>query len=351
MELERQLIVENECGRDARTTTRVLVRRRFSAKAEFDVTMSDVNSVRTFFAALILFGALSAAAAPAPEFEVDAPPELEATAREVRAFENDDFTEALLLTGVTGFSARIRVVLVPETSDLAQDVAPWVSGYARGGEALIVLFPARVRSYPDRNLRALVHHEVAHVLVAQAARGRPVPRWFNEGVATVAARQWGVEDRARFAMAVLGGRFQNTSDLNAAFEGNDSEVRRAYAMSAALVRFIQQRYGTLAPATVLRGLARGLEFEDAFIQATGVPLSRAELVFFEEDAFWNTWLPFLTSTGALWMAVTLLALVAIHRRRVRSRQMIEDWEKEDQEQIDVRVRGRILRGDDNEIIN
>lgn len=283
-----------------------------------------------FLGCVLAAAALPLGAMPAPELLVDAPPELEAVAREVRALENDDFSETLLITGMTGFSSPIRVVLVPETSPLAQEVPSWVSGYARGGERLIVLFPARVRSYPDRNLRALVHHEVAHVLVAQATRGRPVPRWFNEGVATVAAREWGVEDRARFAMAVLGGKARSTRGLDAAFQGSDTEVRRAYALSAAFVRSLQHDYGTLAPATVLRGIGSGLDFEEAFLQTTGVPLSRAENTFFEEDAFWNTWLPFLTSTGALWMAVTLLALVAIQRRRVRSRQMIDEWEAEDE---------------------
>ncbi len=282
--------------------------------------------------------ALPLCAMPAPELLVDAPPELEAVAREVRALQNDDFSQTLLLTGMTGFSSPIRVVLIPETSPLAQEVPSWVSGYARGDERLIVLFPARVRSYPDRNLRALVHHEVAHVLVAQAARGRLVPRWFNEGVATVAAREWGVEDRARFAMAVLGGKLRTTRGLDAAFQGSDAEVRRAYALSAAFVRYLQSDYGTLAPATVLRGIGSGLDFEEAFVQTTGVPLSRAENAFFEEDAFWNTWLPFLTSTGALWMAVTLLALVAFQRRRARSRQMIEEWEEADHRVDDQRLR-------------
>ena len=294
------------------------------------MSQCDVVIFRRFLACVFTAVALPLWAVPAPEFLVDAPPELASVANEVRSFEHDDFSQTLVLTGVTGFSSPIRVVLIPETSPLAQEVPSWVSGYARGGERLIVLFPARVRSYPDRNLRALVHHEVAHVLVAQAARGRPVPRWFNEGVATVAAREWGVEDRARFAMAVLGGKARTTRSLDAAFQGSDTEVRRAYALSAAFVRFLQQNYGTLAPATVLRGVAGGLDFDEAFLQTTGVPLARAENTFFEEDAFWNTWLPFLTSTGALWMAVTLLALVAIQRRRVRSRQMIEEWEAEDQ---------------------
>ncbi|MDX2437256.1 MAG: hypothetical protein QNL88_09425 [Acidobacteriota bacterium] len=288
-----------------------------------------MNSIRSLFVAVLLAAGPLLAAAPAPELLVEAPPELAAVAREVRSFEADDFSAALLLTGLTGFSTPIRVVLVPETSPLAQEVPKWVSGYARGTESLIVLFPARVRSYPDRNLRALLHHEVAHVLVARAARGRPVPRWFNEGVATVAAREWGIEDRARFAAAVIGGKTKKTADLDRLFQGSDAEVRRAYALSAAFVRSIQRDSGTLAPASVLRGVGRGLKFKRAFLEATGIPLGRAEQTFFEKDAFWNTWLPFLTSTGALWMAVTLLALVAIQRRRVRSRKMIEEWEEEE----------------------
>lgn len=312
--------------------------------------MCGVNSIRSFFVVLLIGAAFPLGAAPAPKLQVEAPPELEPVARQVRAFEHDDFSETLLLTGMTGFSTPIRVILVPETSPVAQDVPSWVSGYARGNDATIVLFPARVRSYPDRNLRALVHHEVAHVLVAQAARGRPVPRWFNEGVATVAAREWGVEDRARFAMAVIGGKAKKAADLDGFFQGSDAEVHRAYALSAAFVRFIQHEYGTLTPAAVLRGVARGLDFNEAFVQATGVPLPRAEYTFFEKDAFWNTWLPFLTSTGALWMAVTILALVAIHRRRVRSRQMIEHWESED-ERMGTRLRGRVLHAEDDNTVN
>jgi hypothetical protein len=207
------------------------------------------------------------------------------------------------------------------------------------------VFPGRVRSYPDRNLRTLIHHEVAHVLVAQATGGRAVPRWFNEGVATVAAREWGLEDRARFAAAVLGGAAASTADLDRAFSGGDNEVRRAYALSAAFVRFIQQRWGALAPAEILRGVGRGLEFEQSFLMTTGARLSEAEHIFFKKDAFWNTWVPFLTSTGALWMAVTVLALVAIHRRRARSRAMIEKWEAEEEDEL-----GR-LKPHDEDIVN
>jgi hypothetical protein len=268
-------------------------------------------------------------AAPSPQLVVEAPAELTSVAEEVRSFGEGDFSAGLNITGVVGFTRPIRVVLSAENSQLAQGVPMWVSGFARGSDAVIVLFPARVHSYPDRNLRTLVHHEVAHVLVAQAARGRPVPRWFNEGVATVAAREWGIEDRARFALAVLGARPRSGRDLDASFEGSGPEIMRAYALSSAFVRFVQRRYGPTAPAMVLDGVARDLSFNEAFRRATGDRLAHAEQIFFEKDVFWTTWLPFLTSTGALWMAITILALVAIRRRRVRSMQMVEAWKEEE----------------------
>jgi hypothetical protein len=290
-------------------------------------------------------------AAPSPQLVVEAPPELIAVAEEVRAIGEGDFSAGLHITGVIGFTRPIRVVLAAESSELAREVPAWVSGFARGSEAVIVLFPARVHSYPDRNLRTLVHHEVTHVLVAQAARGRPVPRWFNEGVATVAAREWGIEDRARFAMAVLGARPHGVRDLDTFFAGSGPQIMRAYALSSAFIRFIQRRYGPTAPAMVLGGLARDLSFDEAFLRATGEPLAHAEQIFFEKNAFWSTWLPFLTSTGALWMAITILALVAIRRRRVRSQQMLEAWDEEEEIAAEEQMVLSNNRDHKNDIVN
>ena len=282
---------------------------------------------------------------------IEAPAELAAVAEEVRTIGEGDFSAGLHITGVIGFTRPIRIILLAENSPLAQEVPAWVSGFARGSEAVIVLFPGRVHSYPDRNLRTLVHHEVAHVLVAQAARGRPVPRWFNEGVATVAAREWGIEDRARFAMAVLGARPQGVRDLDASFAGSGPQIMRAYALSSAFIRFIQRRYGPMAPAMVLDGVARDLSFNEAFHRATGESLAHAEQIFFERDVFWTTWLPFLTSTGALWMAITILALVAIRRRRVRSQQMLEAWEEEEEIATERQMLRSTNRNPDDDIVN
>jgi len=268
-------------------------------------------------------------AAPSPEIRVVGPPELENIAVQIERLAQEDFTEVLNLTGRIGFTSGITVVLMPEGSPLAEEMPRWVAGYARGDRRTVVLFPARVPSYPDRNLRTLLRHEVAHVLVWEAAGGRAVPRWLNEGIATVAAREWGLEDRARYAAAVIGSGPRSTRQVDRAFRGNAGEVRRAYALSAGFVRFLQTEYGILTPARILDGLAEGLDLERAFLEASGVELRRAERRFFKDQAMWNTWVPFLTSSAALWMAVTVLALLAISRRRARNRAMYEMWDEED----------------------
>ena len=67
-------------------------------------------------------------------------------------------------------------------------------GRPLGDQGLIVLLPERVPSYPDSSLDDVLLHETAHVLVARAAGGRPLPRWFQEGMAMIAGRSWGRDD-------------------------------------------------------------------------------------------------------------------------------------------------------------
>ena len=279
---------------------------------------------------LIVLTTAGAMARPAPELLVEAPPSLEAVADEVRAIGMGDFSGALLVTGLMGFSSPIRVVLAPQDSAVAQQTPTWVSGFANGRSRTIVLFPGRVSRYPDNSLHTLVHHEVTHVLVAEAARGRPVPRWFNEGVATVAAREWGIEDRARYAAAVVGRGPRTADALDQGFAEGGRRVARSYALSGAFVRWLRVEYGELVTARILGLLSRDMSFREAFVRSTGDTLERAEYRFFVREALWHTWVPFLTSSGVLWAAITALAIIAIRRRRTKSAAMREQWEAEEE---------------------
>lgn len=281
--------------------------------------------------AATLLGAAVLSAGPSPRVVIESPPELADVSRRIQAeIESGDFGIVLSLTGQVGFLHPIRVVVVPESAPLARSTPSWISGFARGERGLIVLFPERVPSYPDRNLTALLTHEVAHVMVARAARGNPVPRWFNEGVATVAAREWGLEDRARYALAVVGRGASSVAELDEGFRVGGKSASRSYALSAALVRWMRGRHGEDVTARILGRIGSGEPFDSAILHATGTPLRRIEHLFFEREAFWTTWVPFLTSSVALWMAITALAIVAGVRRRRRRTELMERWEREEE---------------------
>lgn len=276
-----------------------------------------------------LVQARPAVADEAPDLRVEAPVELDRQAAAVRTLAAGEWASVLQLVGLATPGAPIRVVLASERSPAAANVASWVGGYALPPLDAIVLFPGRVPSYPDRNLEALLRHEVAHVLVARAAHGNPVPRWFDEGVATVAAREWGVEDSARVAFATIGRGPRSLAEVESSFSGDGGAASRAYAVSAALVRHLLRRGGETAVARILAGVGRDAGFEEAFAAATGETTGAFAHDYFGREVLWRTWIPFITSSTALWMAITVLALLAIRRRRERDAALREAWDEEE----------------------
>ena len=279
-------------------------------------------------AGLALVLALGVAATPSPTLEVEAPPGLQAAAARVRAAA-PDLTPVLGLLGEPSPPARVRVVLAEESSELASHVPSWVAAYALPSLDTIVVFPARTPTYPDRNLPTLLTHELAHLLVHRASGGARLPRWFEEGVATVAAREWGLEDGARFAAAVIGPGPTSLAEVERAFTLDPGQVARSYALSAALVRYLLRLGGADAVAVLLAQVRRGETFGAAFLHTAGRPLDRFEADFFGDEVFWRTWVPFLSSTAALWMLITFLALVAIWRRRQRDAIIRARWAEEE----------------------
>jgi len=277
----------------------------------------------------LAFLPLKAGALTVPRLVVVAPPALESYAARVRAIDPQRFADAMRLVGLTDPGPPIQVFLGAEGSDLASGVPPWVSGYAYGAEGVIVLLPARTPSYPDSSLEELLRHEVAHVLVARAARGRPLPRWFHEGVAMIAGSSWGLDDRSRLTVTMISGSEVSLEDVERRFSGGRGSTFNAYAIAGAFVNGLLDREGDDAIARILAGVGRGLPFEEAFRAATGASLADAERSFWRRETFWYRWVPILTSSVTLWMLITMLAVWAMGKRRARDAALRRQWEEED----------------------
>lgn len=283
---------------------------------------------------LLLSSAMGAPASATdlPQLVISAPASLERPAARVRAIEPERFRDAMRLVGLEDAGPPIQVFLGPEDSDLARGVPPWVSGYAYGDQGVIVLLPARTPAYPDSSLEELLRHEVAHVLVARAAGGYPLPRWFHEGVAMIAGSSWGFDDRSRLTVVMVGGtgsREVSLAEIEEQFRGGRGSTANSYAVAGAFVNDLLRREGDGAVAAILAETRKGSPFEDAFQEATGTPLAEAERTFWRRQSFWYRWMPILTSSVTLWMLITLLAIWAMARRRARDAALRAGWEAEE----------------------
>ena len=229
--------------------------------------------------------------------------------------------DVMSLVGIDGPGPPVRVLLVPESSPIARGVPAWIAGFAEGTET-VVLLPERTPVYPDGGLEEVLAHEVAHVLIARASGGHPVPRWFHEGIAMVAGRSWGLKDRTQLALDLLVGGKVPLPRLDGMFRGEDAEVRRAYALAGGLVQELLERYGTGLPRALLSRMARGERFEEAFRQTTGATLLDVDEIFLARQTLFRRWLPVVTSGAALWFGITVMALVASWKRRRRHREQL-----------------------------
>jgi hypothetical protein len=271
---------------------------------------------------------------PIPRLQIEAPAELAASRTRLESFDQNRLAGVMRVVGLDDPGPAIRVVLTAETSEWARQVPPSTAGFAIGTAGLVVLIPSRSPVYPDDSLEDVLHHEVAHVLIARAAGGHPVPRWFNEGLAMAAERTWGLEDQARLFRELTLVARTDLDEVNTLFTQNEGARIRAYTLSGAFVRDLILLYGAPVPGELLARVAAGASFDSAFEGVIDVTLVDAEAAFWDRHRFWSRWGPFLTTSTALWMMVTLIALYAIVRRRQKSAGIRKRWAEEELEDLE-----------------
>lgn len=283
-----------------------------------------------FLSSFVIFHLSFRLSAAPVQLEVQAGQGMEAIAEGIRNGDPARFDVLLEMVGLEDAGAPILVLVAPESSRLAQRTPTWISGYAVSEESFIVVFPARATEYPIDGMEELLRHEIAHVLIHRAAGGREVPRWFHEGLATVAGETWGLPDRSRFTLAMARGGDVTLGTVEKLFYEGQPATARAYAISGAFAYDLLQREGTDAGARILSELRDGHEFPKAFQRATGKSLYSVERAFWKRATIWNRWIPWATSSVALWGAITLLAMWAMGVKRRRDRLRLEAMELADE---------------------
>jgi hypothetical protein len=147
-----------------------------------------------------------------------------------------------------------------------------------------------------------------------------------------AERQWRFGDQTQLYYQLVSGPRESLDTLNRLFESGQREQKRAYLLSGALVQHLVGTCGEDAPGRILQAMGDGASFETAFLNVTGQTTTRVETEFWNSHRVWTTWIPIVFSDEMLWAAVTLLALLAIQRRRRRNAEIRQRWEEDENEE-------------------
>jgi hypothetical protein len=230
------------------------------------------------------------------------------------------------LVGLKDPGLPIHIQLVSDSSGDAPVVASWIAGFAQQDN--VVIFPLRSPRYPDSTLDDVLRHEVAHVLIWRASSGRPIPRWFNEGLAMAAERPRLLDQTQLFAFLASGARL-TLRELDLLFDGGEADRARAYQLSRILVWDLLRKHGKDSGGRILGQVAQGASFETAFKNVIGQSTAAAEAEFFRTGRILTIWMPIVFSQEALWLGITLLAILAIWRKRKRGAEMRKRWDEED----------------------
>jgi hypothetical protein len=212
----------------------------------------------------------------------------------------------------------VEIVFVTHAGRVAEasGMPRWVAGVAHppSGEILIA------QHGPDgapTNLEDLLKHEMAHVILHRAVGGRPLPRWFHEGVAESYTGGISLSRAQTLASAVFGPGVPDLERLEANFHGQDGPAASvAYAAARDLVSFLRSYDGKgLALRQVLTEMDNGHKLEVAFIRAYDRGLEELVAQWRSELPGRFVWYPLLASGGLPLTLVAPFILIAWIRRR------------------------------------
>jgi hypothetical protein len=175
----------------------------------------------------------------------------------------------------------------------------------------------------------VLRHEYAHLVLARALKGHEAPQWLDEGFTMLQSRGWSISWTYVLSRGVLSKTLIPLEELADGFPLDQHEAQLAYAQSFSFVSYIKNEYGAEALARIIKGIAHGLDAEEALRQATGLGLRSLERGWKAELKKRYSWIPIATSFFSLWFLASLLFLFGYWLKRRRAKRTLAEWEHEE----------------------
>lgn len=209
----------------------------------------------------------------------------------------------------------------------------WLAGLALLDQRRVIVHVNGTRALTTRET---VEHELVHTALHATGAGKWLPRWYQEGVATLLAGEATWERLRDIAGAAPLGQLESLHALDHGFAGSQVAVERAYAASAGFLRFCTARAGGQnAVGQLQQRLVQGMGFESAFaLTFGGQPEALYAAWASQMQASASSW-AMLLSDSAIWSLVSLLAMVSMLQAWRHRPRFDDELEPADAEPLDL----------------
>lgn len=228
---------------------------------------------------------------------------------------------------------EVRVVADPaDMSRLAPEgqAPPSWSGAVAYPDHNLVLLSLRHRSGgPVGDLDLVFEHELSHLALRKAVGAdTELPRWLSEGIAIQQSEESSLSRSGVLWWAAFGDELRPLEELEH-YPAHPGAVSLAYAEAADFVGYLLRRGGWVELRVLLRRLAAGEPFHEAFEFAYGTGVAHLEAKWREGLVGSSNWAALITGSGALWGLITALFIFAYSAVKKRRRRRMAEMEAEE----------------------
>lgn len=207
----------------------------------------------------------------------------------------------------------------------------YASGVAYPELALVLLtLTTHDAADPTPDVARVLTHELSHVALHRAAGGRPLPRWFSEGVAIHHSDENGIERIRVLWEGASQNRLAPLPELTSRFADGSPDVSLAYAQAADVVAFLLRRpHGSTKMRRMLEAIRDGASFEDGLRRAYSYDLRQLERDWRKDLGERHSSYPLVLGGGGLWALVVVALGVGFLRKRRQNRATLHRWANEE----------------------
>lgn len=159
-----------------------------------------------------------------------------------------------------------------EAFRLAQ--VPWSDGHT-APELGVILIPIGNVNTAQIDLRRQLPHELSHILLyrATAPYYNDIPRWFDEGLATLFEDPPNVNYQVELDHMISSNQLIPFDIITSEFPRSSPETAlQAYAQSHGFVAYLQSQFGNDVIASIISSLGQGIPFDGAIEQIFSVSM-------------------------------------------------------------------------------